>query len=97
MDVVGRTKNFKCENGYLFWYTHEDNWTISLKYGTISTYILTNMHPEILTPEQNALLPLLKRFRRQFYLVGGPVEYMDGYEENEEVIKSFLIEKSLEW
>ena len=29
------------------------------------------MHPEILTPEQNALLPLLKRFRREFYLVGG--------------------------
>jgi hypothetical protein len=25
------------------------------------------------------------------------VEYMDGYEENEEVIKAFLIEKALEW
>jgi len=29
------------------------------------------MHPEILSPEQNELLPLLKLFRREFYLVGG--------------------------
>ena len=29
------------------------------------------MHPEILTPEQKELLPLLKLFRREFYLVGG--------------------------
>ena len=29
------------------------------------------MYPEILSPEQNELLPLLKRFRREFYLVGG--------------------------
>jgi len=29
------------------------------------------MHLEILSPEQNELLPLLKHFRREFYLVGG--------------------------
>ncbi|MDR1937617.1 MAG: nucleotidyl transferase AbiEii/AbiGii toxin family protein [Tannerellaceae bacterium] len=29
------------------------------------------MHPEILSTEQNSLLPLLKLFRREFYLVGG--------------------------
>jgi len=29
------------------------------------------MHTEILNPEQNKLLPLLKLFRREFYLVGG--------------------------
>ena len=29
------------------------------------------MYPEILSPEQNELLPLLKLFRREFYLVGG--------------------------
>jgi hypothetical protein len=29
------------------------------------------MHPEILSTEQNSLLPLLKSFRREFYLVGG--------------------------
>jgi hypothetical protein len=29
------------------------------------------MHPEILSPEQKELLPLLKLFRREFYLVGG--------------------------
>jgi hypothetical protein len=29
------------------------------------------MHPEILSQEQRILLPLLKLFRREFYLVGG--------------------------
>ena len=29
------------------------------------------MHPEILSPEQKSLLPLVKLFRREFYLVGG--------------------------
>jgi hypothetical protein len=29
------------------------------------------MHNDILTPEQIAILPLLKRFARHFYLVGG--------------------------
>jgi hypothetical protein len=29
------------------------------------------MHPEILSPEQKELLPLVKSFRREFYLVGG--------------------------
>ncbi|TSA29214.1 MAG: hypothetical protein D4R67_02370 [Bacteroidetes bacterium] len=29
------------------------------------------MHPDILTPTQVELLPLLKEFRRSFYLVGG--------------------------
>ena len=29
------------------------------------------MYPEILSPEQKELLPLLKHFRREFYLVGG--------------------------
>ena len=29
------------------------------------------MYPEILTPEQNDLLSLVKLFRREFYLVGG--------------------------
>ena len=29
------------------------------------------MHKEILSPEQIALLPLLKQFKREFYLVGG--------------------------
>ena len=29
------------------------------------------MHPEILSPEQRASLPLLKLFKREFYLVGG--------------------------
>ena len=30
-----------------------------------------NMHIEILTPEQAELLPLVKKFQRSFYLVGG--------------------------
>ena len=29
--------------------------------------------------------------------LGEIVEYMNGYEEKEEVIKNFLIEKALEW
>jgi hypothetical protein len=29
------------------------------------------MHPEVLNNDQNQLLPLLKLFRREFYLVGG--------------------------
>jgi hypothetical protein len=29
------------------------------------------MHPEILSKEQNELLPLIQQFRREFYLVGG--------------------------
>jgi hypothetical protein len=29
------------------------------------------MHPEILSPEQTSLLPLIKLFRKEFYLVGG--------------------------
>ena len=29
------------------------------------------MYPEILSPEQKDLLPLIKQFRREFYLVGG--------------------------
>jgi hypothetical protein len=29
------------------------------------------MCPEILNPDQTELLPLLKLFRREFYLVGG--------------------------
>lgn len=33
--------------------------------------ILKNMHSEILTAEQNQLLPLLESFAKDFYLVGG--------------------------
>jgi hypothetical protein len=29
------------------------------------------MHPEILSEEQKTLLPLFKKFQREFYLVGG--------------------------
>ena len=29
------------------------------------------MHPEILTKEQSELLPLVKAFKKDFYLVGG--------------------------
>jgi hypothetical protein len=29
------------------------------------------MYPEILNPDQTELLPLLRLFRREFYLVGG--------------------------
>lgn len=37
----------------------------------ILNFILTNMHPEILTETQTNLLPLVKQFSRNFYLVGG--------------------------
>jgi len=34
---------------------------------------------------------------KTMWIYSEPVEYMDGYEEKEEEIKAFLIEKSLEW
>lgn len=37
----------------------------------ISNFILTVMHKEILTPAQTRLLPLLRQFSKDFYLVGG--------------------------
>lgn len=42
-----------------------------LKLSITSSNISKNMHKEILTEEQIKLLPLLKRFSRSFYLVGG--------------------------
>lgn len=42
-----------------------------IRFRTFSIPISKDMHPEILTQEQIELLPLLKKFRRTFILVGG--------------------------
>src|SRR3989304_2368554 len=44
---------------------------IAPRLSTISICILKNMHKEILTKEQINLLPLVKLFSKDFYLVGG--------------------------
>ena len=38
---------------------------------TILPFILRNMHLEILTKEQHALLPFIKKYAKNYYLVGG--------------------------
>ena len=47
------------------------NLTIIQKYIIFSHYFLKDMHKEILSKEQIELLPLVRQFEREFYLVGG--------------------------
>jgi hypothetical protein len=47
------------------------------------------MHPDILSKEQKELIPLIRQFKREFYLI-------PGFEVDEEEVKNFLIDMSLQ-
>ena len=55
------------------------------------------MHLEILSDRQLELLPFVAKFKRSFYLVGGTwTTQMHGFEVDEQRIKDFLIDRSLQ-
>jgi len=55
------------------------------------------MHLEILSDRQLGLLPFVAKFKRRFYLVGGTwTTQMHGFEVDEQEVKEFLIDKSLQ-